>query len=378
MRRAGYDVDSLPMSDTASADFGLKYANNEICYPATLIVGDIMKAFKSGKYVPEETAVIMTQTGGQCRASNYISLIKRALTAAGYSEVPVISLSVGSGITNNQPGLHINWAQILRIVLVTLLYSDCIAKFYYASVIREKERGQAAHLRDHYLAEAVKAIDANDTSALWQCLDSAAEAFNNIVTDCSAPRVGVVGEIFLKFNPFAQKDLTTWLTEQGIEVIPPMLTDFFMQAFVNVKVNAENSLERSRVPSSLINFAYKIVNKHIRRANAIGGHFRYFTPIEDIFDEADGAKSVISLCAQFGEGWLLPGEIMSMAKRGITHVVSLQPFGCIANHIVSKGIERRIKRIYPHLNILSLDFDSGVSDVNVRNRVLLFIDNLKN
>lgn len=378
MRRAGYDVDSLPMSDTVSADFGLKYANNEICYPATLIVGDIMKAFKSGKYVPEDTAVIMTQTGGQCRASNYISLIKRALTAAGYGEVPVISLSVGSGITNNQPGLHINWAQILRIVLVSLLYSDCIAKFYYASVIREKEPGLAAHLRDHYLAEAVKAIDANDTSILWQCLHSAAEAFDNIVSDYSAPRVGVVGEIFLKFNPFAQKDLTTWLTEQGIEVIPPMLTDFFMQAFVNVKVNAENCLERSRVPGPLIHLAYKIVKKHIRRANAIGSHFRYFTPIEDIFDEADEAKNVISLCAQFGEGWLLPGEIMSMAKRGVTHVVSIQPFGCIANHIVSKGIERRIKQIYPHLNILSLDFDSGVSDVNVRNRVLLFIDNLKN
>ena len=377
MRRAGYEVENLPVSDTLSAEFGLKYANNEICYPATLIVGDIVKAFKSGHYNPDDTAVIMTQTGGQCRASNYIPLIKRALAEAGYDGVPVISLSAGSGISNNQPGFSMNWPKILRIVIASLLYSDCIAKFYYASAVREKEKGMAARLRDFYLDEATKAIEANDTSALWRSLSEAAEAFDGIVTDRPAPRVGVVGEIFLKFNPFAQKDLTNWLTEQGIEVVPPMLTDFFMQAFVNGKVNAECGLERHHVPGWLMKFAYALVKKQIARANAVGSRFRFFAPLADIFEEAGEAKSVITLCAQFGEGWLLPGEILSMAKRGVTHVVSLQPFGCIANHIVSKGIEKRIKRLYPELNILSLDFDSGVSDVNVRNRVLLFIDDLK-
>ena len=377
MRRAGYDVENLPVSDAQSAEYGLKYANNEICYPATLIVGDIVKAFRSGRYDPRDTAVIMTQTGGQCRASNYISLIKRALTEAGYPGVPVISLASGSGISNDQPGFRVNWARILRIVLASLLYSDCLAKFYYASVVREREKGQAARLRDLYMERAVGAIEANDTGALWTALGEAAEAFDGIVTDRQAPRVGVVGEIFLKFNPFAQKDMTNWLTEQGIEVVPPMLTDFFMQAFVNGKVNAESSLERSRVPRAVMRWAYKWVRRRIDRANAAGSRFRYFTPFADIFDEAAEAGSVVSLCAQFGEGWLLPGEILSMARQGVTHVVSLQPFGCIANHIVSKGIEKRIKRLYPGLSILSLDFDSGVSDVNVRNRLLLFVDNLK-
>lgn len=377
MRRAGYDVENLPVSDAQSAEYGLKYANNEICYPATLIVGDIVKAFRSGRYDPRDTAVIMTQTGGQCRASNYISLIKRALTEAGYPGVPVISLASGSGISNDQPGFRINWARMLRIVLASLLYSDCLAKFYYASVVREREKGQAARLRDLYMERAVGAIEANDTGALWTALGEAAEAFDGIVTDRQAPRVGVVGEIFLKFNPFAQKDMTNWLTEQGIEVVPPMLTDFFMQAFVNGKVNAESSLERSRVPRAVMRWAYKWVRRRIDRANAAGSRFRYFTPFADIFDEAAEAGSVVSLCAQFGEGWLLPGEILSMARQGVTHVVSLQPFGCIANHIVSKGIEKRIKRLYPGLSILSLDFDSGVSDVNVRNRLLLFVDNLK-
>lgn len=377
MRRAGYDVENLPVSDALSAELGLKYANNEICYPATLIVGDIVKAFKSGRYDPHDTAVIMTQTGGQCRASNYISLIKRALTEAGYADVPVISLSSGSGISNDQPGFSMNWPKILRIVLASLLYSDCIAKFYYAAAVREKEKGRAALLRDFYMGKAVDAIDSNDTSALWSALAEAAEAFDGIVENRQAPRVGVVGEIFLKFNPFAQKDITNWLTGQGIEVVPPMLTDFFMQAFVNGKVNIDSSLERKRVPRVLMKWAYKWVRRRMQRANAIGSRFRYFTPFADIFDEAAEARSVISLCAQFGEGWLLPGEIISMARQGVTHVVSLQPFGCIANHIVSKGIEKRIKKLYPELNILSLDFDSGVSDVNVRNRVLLFVDNLK-
>ena len=167
MRRAGYDVENLPVSDAQSAEYGLKYANNEICYPATLIVGDIVKAFRSGRYDPRDTAVIMTQTGGQCRASNYISLIKRALTEAGYPGVPVISLASGSGISNDQPGFRINWARMLRIVLASLLYSDCLAKFYYASVVREREKGQAARLRDLYMERAVGAIEANDTGALW-------------------------------------------------------------------------------------------------------------------------------------------------------------------------------------------------------------------
>ena len=377
MKLAGYDVENLPESDGLSADFGLKYANNEICYPATLIVGDIVKAFKSGRYDPRDTAVIMTQTGGQCRASNYISLIKRALTEAGYADVPVISLSTGSGLRNEQPGFNMNWMRIIRIVLAALLYSDSIAKFYYASVVREKEKGLAARLRDFYLSEAAKAIARNNPKELMDMLSRAAIDFDGIVTERRAARVGVVGEIFLKFNPFAQKDITNWLSGQGIEVVPPLLTDFFMQAFVNSKVNKAHGLERTHVPGVFMKWAYGRVWKQIERVNAIGSRFRYFTPFSDIFAEAEEAKEVVTLCAQFGEGWLLPGEILSMVRQGVTHVVSLQPFGCIANHIVSKGIEKRIKALYPDLNILSLDFDSGVSDVNVRNRILLFVDNLE-
>ena len=373
---AGYDVENLEPSDTQSGEWGLRYANNEVCYPATLVVGDILKAFKSGKYSPEDTAVIITQTGGQCRATNYISLIKRALAESGYPDVPVISLASGSGVENNQPGFKMNWLKIIGIVVASLLYSDCIAKFYYAAVVREKGRGMAARLRDYYLAKADPVIRRHDTKGLWALLGEAAEAFNDIIVERRTHKVGIVGEIYLKFNPFAQKDITNWLTEQGIEVVPPLLTDFFLQSFVNTMVNRDNLLESEGLPRPLLKGIYALVWSKIQKANRICSAFRIFTPFESIFAKAEEAEQVVSLYAQFGEGWLLPGEILSMAHQGVNHVVSLQPFGCIANHIVARGIENRMKRLYPNLNLLSLDFDSGVSDVNLRNRILLFLDNI--
>lgn len=377
MRLAGYDADNLPLSNTESCEWGLKYANNEVCYPATLIVGDVIKAFKSGKYDPQQTIVAMSQTGGQCRASNYISLIKKALEEAGFPSTPVISLTFGNSLDSRQPGFKVNWLKILPVALRAILYSDCISKFYYAAAVREKEPGQAAGLRDRYLKEGETLIREYRTRELTERLSQAARQFNAICQEKDCPKVGVVGEIFLKFNPFAQKNVIEWLTEQGIEVVPSVLTDFFMQNFVNRKVRVESCIQHQFLPDFVYKLAYKIVSRQIGKFNKIGEEFRYFQPFKDIFDEADEARKVITLNAQFGEGWLLPAEIMSYARQGICNVISLQPFGCIANHIVSKGIEKRIKSFFPEINILSLDFDSGVSDVNVTNRLLLFIDHLK-
>ena len=377
MRLAGYDVDNLPLSNMDSCEWGLKYANNEVCYPATLIVGDVVKAFKSGKYDPKQTIVAMTQTGGQCRASNYISLIKKALEEAGYPSIPVISLTFGSSLDSRQPSFRVNWVKMLPVALRTILYSDCISKFYYAAVVREKEAGQAARLRDRYLQEGEELILKYQTKDLLGRLSEAARQFNDICRELDCPKVGVVGEIFLKFNPFAQKNVIEWLTEQGIEVVPSVLADFFMQNFVNRKVRVESCIQQQFLPDFVYKLAYKMVGCQIEKFNKVGSEFCYFNPFKDIFEEADEAKKVISLNAQFGEGWLLPAEILSYARQGIYNVVSLQPFGCIANHIVSKGIEKRIKSVIPELNMLSLDFDSGVSDVNITNRLLLFIDHLK-
>lgn len=377
MKVAGYDVDNLPASDARSCDWGLRYANNEVCYPATLVVGDIVKAFKDGKYDPSQTAVAITQTGGQCRASNYISLIKRALTESGYGEVPVISVTFGGGLQNVQPGFRVNWMRILPVILNAILYSDCIAKFYYAAAVRETVKGESARLKDKYLKMVCPYIEQNKPEALLTCLSEAAREFDRIVADKQVPSVGIVGEIYLKFNSFAQKNVSEWLVSRQIEVIPPLLSDFFIQGFVNYEVKQNTGMCRKRVPNMLVHWLHGWLWKRIEKFNRIGEAFRYFKPFRPIYEESDEASKVISLNAQFGEGWLLPGEILSLARQGVDHVISLQPFGCIANHIVSKGVEKRIKELYPDMHILSLDFDSGVSDVNVMNRLLLFADSLK-
>ncbi len=378
MEVIGYKVENLPMSDTASCEWGLKYANNEVCYPATLVVGDIMKAFKDGHYDPETTAVAITQTGGQCRASNYLSLIKRALVEAGYGNVPVISVSLGSGLENYQPGFKVNWLKYMHIIVVAILYTDSIAKYYYAAAARESERGAAKKLKDKYLALAKEPILQNSTKGLQKLLVKAAREFDGICLEKDAPRVGIVGEIYLKFNPFAQKNVGDWLVDQGIEVVPPIMLDFFIQSSVNYEVNRASKIKKTPIPEMVMKWIFNIRMRFVEKFNAIGAeNFRYFHPFENIFDKAEEAKKILTLSAQFGEGWLLPGEIMTMARYGVDHVISMQPFGCIANHIISKGIEKKIHSFYPHMHILSLDFDSGVSDVNIMNRLLLFLDSLK-
>lgn len=378
MKLAGYDVDNLPMSDSSSCDWGLKFSNNEVCYPATLIVGDIVKAFKSGKYDPANTCVAMTQTGGQCRASNYLSLIRKALLENGYKDTPVISVSFDSGIENEQPGFKVNWMKLLPIALAAILYSDCIAKFYYSAVVREKKQGEAARLRDMYLGMSKEAIGNNKPDELYSYIPSAAEDFSNICREEEHPKVGIVGEIFLKFHPFAQKHVTEWLVSQGVEIVYPALADFFLQGFVNMKENKKSHIGNKYIPDFIIDLFYKKVQKRLDKVNDAGSKFRYFIPFDNVFDKAEQARPAISLSTQFGEGWLIAGEMATLAQHGVSHIVSLQPFGCIANHIAEKGIENKLRSLYPDINILSLDFDSSVSEVNITNRLLLFINNIKN
>jgi len=374
MKLSGYDFEVLPISDKTSGDLGLKYANNEICYPATLIIGDLVKAFSSGQYNPATTAVAITQTGGQCRATNYISLIKKALVDAGYENVPVISLSFNND--NYQPGFQFKWKKIINIAVSSILFSDALAKMYYAALPREKKRGLAAQLKEHYLDLAKSYIENNQSRALSRCLKDAAKDFDSICIDKTTNKVGIVGEIFLKFHFYAQRNITEWLIDKDIEIEPPLLTPFFLQAFVNIDVNHNSLVEKSSIPQWIRRGVYNLILHRIHKYNSYCSAFRYYTPFEDIYNIAEESTDIVSLNAQFGEGWLLPGEVSIMAKHGINHVISLQPFGCIANHIISKGIEKRIRERYPHLKFLTLDFDSGVSDVNIVNRMLLFANDL--
>lgn len=387
-RLLGYDVEVLPPSDVESAEYGLKFANNEVCYPATLIVGDFVKALRSGKYDPDKIAVAMSQTGGQCRATNYAALIRRAMNANGFEKVPLITLGVSTHVSEDkeQSGeLDVPWFKMAPIIVTTLLYGDTISKFYHGSVSRLKKdaylvggkfKNKAEQLRSKYLTVASAPILANSPRGLMDLIDQAAKDFDAITDDKDIPAVGIVGEIFLKFNPFAHQFLARRIIEKGCEVVPPLLTPFFLQEFVNNIVQKHMGLKCSHVPDFLVKSIYSLIWRREEKINKMASRFRYFRPFTNIFDEAKEVNGVVSLAAQFGEGWLLPSDIISMVKQGINNVASLQPFGCIANHVISKGIEKKLKRLYPQLNLVSLDFDSGVSAVNVTNRLLLFLDSI--
>ena len=385
----GWDVEVLPPSDITSAELGLKYANNEVCYPATLIVGDFVKALRSGKYNPEEISAVMTQTGGQCRATNYAALIRRAMNANGFKDVPLITLGVSTSASDDkeQDGeLNVPWLKMAPIIVTTFIYGDTISKLYHGSVSRLKKDAlivggrygnKAEQLREEYLAAAAKPILGNDPKGLMDLIAKAAKDFDDITDDKELPAVGIVGEIFLKFNPFAHQFLERRIIQSGCEVVPPLLSPFFLQEFVNAIVQKHMGLKCSHVPDFLIKSVYSLIWRREKKVNRIASsRFRYFRPFTNIFDEAKEVNGVVSLAAQFGEGWLLPSDIISMMKQGVNNVASLQPFGCIANHIVSKGIEKKLKAMYPQLNLVSLDFDSGVSAVNVTNRLLLFLDSI--
>ncbi|MDR0364116.1 MAG: acyl-CoA dehydratase activase-related protein [Bacteroidales bacterium] len=374
----GIDLEILPPSNSDSVAEGLKYANNEICYPATLVIGDIIKALKSGKYHPDEIAVAITQTGGQCRATNYISLLKKAMLSAGFDNIPVVSVSFGSGIINEQPGFELKWHKALLPTFFTLLYADVLTKFYYAAAPREIKKGEAERLRYKYIDLANPFIEKKKTRALSQLLKQAAEEFNQIIKiDDHIPAIGVVGEIYVKYNSFSHKNILQWLSEQGVEVIAPSLYNFFLCAFQNAKIRKQHHTSRGGIPIWLNDTLYNIVYRYVKKIDKIGSKFRYYRPFANLERDAQLASRILNLSAQFGEGWLIPAELASFAEQGVYDAVSLQPFGCIANHVISKGIEKQVKKVYPEMQMLFIDFDADSSEANVLNRLHFMVKNAK-
>ncbi len=367
---AGYRIESLPMATQADAEEGLHVANNDICYPATIVVGSIMRALKSGKYDLSKTAVAITQTGGQCRASNYYALIKNALVAAGMSQVPVIAVAIGPSLKNSQPGFEINWLHLIRPTLEALYFADALAKLYYPAAPRERIPGVARKLYDHYLNAAQPLLAKRNYRAIRQLMRDAASAFTDITdTTRQVPVVGVVGEIYVKYNSFSNHGVVRWLMEHGVEVVPPAITGFFSTSIPNAFINRDQHIRKDGLSPWQAKLVNRLLLHYAHVYDRLCGDFPFYRPFADIMDIWRKSRRVINSAADFGEGWFLPGEICDLADHGIQKVVSLQPFGCIANHIISKGIERRYKDLYPHLSLLFLDFDAGTSDANITNRL---------
>ncbi|MDQ1266388.1 MAG: hypothetical protein QG635_1540 [Bacteroidota bacterium] len=375
----GYKVELLPQSDQESVDLGLKYVNNEICYPAILVIGDVLKALKSGKYDLSNIAVAMSQTGGQCRASNYLSLLKKALVKNGYGNIPVVGVSLSNRVLNYQPGFEINKTKLTVQGVIGILFGDAISKMYYSIAPREKNKGEAALLAEKYNKLAYKGIEESDADYLVKILKHAIEDFNNIeLIREDIRRVGIVGEIYVKYNPIGNRNLVNELIERGVEPVMPPLINMFTQWFENVKYKNSLGLEKnplSRALAYVLEKYYNIVSAKFERAMT---NFRFYTPTHSIRHIAENAEKVMNMANHyFGEGWLIAGDILSFAEDGINDVLCLQPFGCIANHIVARGVEKALKEQEPSLNILYLDIDAGVSDVNLHNRLYLLLRNMK-
>ncbi len=374
----GYNLKILPKPDRSSVDYGLKFANNEICYPAIIIVGDVIKAMKEGNYNRDEIAVGITQTGGQCRASTYLSLIKKALVAAGYDDIPVIAVGTAGKIINSQPGFKIDYKKILPITFSAMLYADSISKLYFSTIIREKNKGDTQNLVNKYLEKSIRLIEKNEPKLLIDSLENAVEEFNNIPTkDIKTRKIGIVGEIYVKYNPFANGFITDWLIKEGIEVVVPPLFEFFIQEFINYDVNKKANLIKRNIFDFLMPFFENIVEKKIKIVNSILRKFKYSEPYYELRSAAEKAKNILCLVDQFGEGWLIAAEVAKFSDSGINNVVSVQPFGCIANHIISKGIEKKVKELFPKMNMLFLDYDADTTEVNVLNRLYFMVKNTK-
>lgn len=375
-QQEGYNFEILPKPDRKSVDLGLQYANNDICYPGTIVIGDIIKALKTRKYKPDEIAIGITQTGGQCRASNYLSLIRKAMINAGYEDIPVISVTTSSGLVD-QPGFKINWLKKIKLLFVITMYADAIAKMYYAVAARELHPGDAQKVRQVYKKKIQPAYAKQDYKKILGLLQKAVEDFNRIpVHQKELPRMGVVGEIYAKYNYFANQDLVHWLIDKGVEPVLPPIVDYFIQDLVNYKENIKAKVRRKKLTDLLGVPIGKMIQKYHHRIQKIYSGFKYGIPFDDIRQVADDASQILTMTNQFGEGWLIPGEIASFAKNGINHVISAQPFGCIANHIISKGVETRIRETYPQMNLFFLDFDPGMSEANVTNRLHFMIEHL--
>lgn len=376
---SGYQLVILPKPDKQSVEWGLKYCNNEICYPATIIVGDIIKALHSGKYERQNVAIGITQTGGQCRASSYLSLIKKAMISNGFADVPIISLSTNSMINIQQPGFKLNWIKTVPATFIGILFADAISKMYYACAPREINKGQSDNLKEYYMQQIKDYIgERRRYKHIFTLLERAVTEFNQIPTkpiDC--PQIGIVGEIYVKYNDFGNQHSLDWLVKQGIEpVIPPML-EFFSQFFVNYDTNIEQNLQSKSLISYLLAFFEHYTQSKVNKTNTILQRFKYYRPFHNIRDMSEKAKQILNLSNQYGEGWLIPAGISSLAEQGINNIISLQPFGCIANHVVSKGVEKRMRDLYPKLNLLYLDFDDGAGEVNVLNRLHFMVSSLK-
>ena len=375
-RKHGYNLVILDNDNRAAIDTGLKYVNNDACYPSITMVGQFMDAILSGKYNTDKLAIIMTQTGGCCRASNYASLIRRALDKAGYSQIPVISLNA-NGMEKNE-GFH--WSVgLLADAAKAIVYGDLFMRCLYRVRPYEKVPGSANELHKKWQEICIDSLTNPETKYTYKAVcRGIVEAFDSFPIDetIRKPRVGVVGEILVKYMPLANNHLVDLLEREGAEAVVPDLIDFFNYSVVGSQYKAEylGAKKSSAVISSAVIKMIEALRKPA--TDALRASKRFDAPVS-IYKIAEMTKPFLSLGNQYGEGWFLAGEMVELITHGTPNIVCIQPFACLPNHVVGKGVIKVLKKAYPQSNIAAVDYDPGASEVNQLNRIKLMLSSAK-
>ncbi len=371
LRSGGYQVVVLPNDNRRSIDVGLQYVNNDACFPSLMVVGQIMDALLSGKYDLNKVAVMITQTGGGCRATNYIGFIRRALEKAGMSQIPVISLSA-SGLEKN-PGLKIT-PKLLITAMQSLVYGDVFMRVLYRTRPYEKIPGSANALHVKWRNICIKSLENGRWNEYKRNLRGIIREFDNLPLEETVrkPRVGIVGEILVKFLPSANNYLVELLEAEGAEAVVPDLLDFFMYSSYNNNFKARylGKKKASARIGNLVIWALEQIRGTAKRELA---RSKRFTPPVPIKKLAHYAEPVVSTGNQTGEGWFLTGEMLELIHSGVKNIVCAQPFACLPNHIVGKGVIKELRRQHPEANIVAVDYDPGASEVNQLNRIKLML-----
>ena len=374
LNSCGYNFEVLDNDNKSSVDIGLKYVNNDACYPSLMVVGQIMSAVLSGKYDLHKTAIVITQTGGGCRASNYIGFIRRALTKAGLEYIPVISISA-QGLESNS-GFKYS-LPMLKKAMQAVVYGDVFMNVVYRTRPYEKVPGSVNALHEKWKNICIRQLTKDKVTMreFNKNIRSIVKEFDEIeLLDIKKPRVGIVGEILVKFMPAANNYLVDLLEAEGAEAVMPDLMGFLLYCAENANFK-KDYLGASKKSAFINNSVIKLLEWFRKGAKQALKESKRFTPPATIQETANLAKDLVSLGNQTGEGWLLTGEMIELIHNGAGNIVCCQPFACLPNHIVGKGVIKELRAAFPEANIIAVDYDPGASEVNQLNRIKLMLAN---
>ena len=372
IRSFGYKIEVLQNHNRSAVDVGLQYVNNDACYPSLIVIGQIMDALLSGRYDLNRTAVFMSQTGGGCRASNYIGFIRRALEKAGMPQIPVVSVNANGMETN--PGFTIT-LPLMTKAMQAVVYGDIFMRVLYATRPYEAEPGSANALHEKWKKRCIASLSKRNAAMMefGRNIRGIIHDFDALPRkDVKKPRVGIVGEILVKFSPLANNHIVELLESEGAEAVMPDLMDFLLYCFYNSNFKSQH-LGAKKSTAYLCNAGISLLEYFRRTARKEFTASKHFTPPSAIDELARMAQGFVSLGNQTGEGWFLTGEMLELIHGGVNNIICTQPFGCLPNHIVGKGVIKELRRHYPQSNIIAVDYDPGASEVNQLNRIKLML-----